>query len=658
MYGQNGQQGYGYGGQNPNQFNQGPVSYQGSPSPQFGGQPAPGYGGFNQGGYANPDGTMAPNMPYLGGPNVGPGFAGPGPSNPYQGYNPNPGFGGPQTGFGGPQPGVAGPNPGIQGPQYQNPIQGPNSNFGNQGMNQFAPTPGPNGVPGSIELKFRCENLRNRDTFGKSDPFIQAELVSKGQKINLGRTESINNDLSPTFQKTIPAPYNFELPQELTVLVYDSDAMTENDLIGRGTCLLNEVIANRTGSGHMITLGGTNGLGSGVVYIAYDKVPVSRKAYIFNICCSEVRDIEVFSKSDPFLRISRASDRAVPGTDPSKLSSQDWTLAYESEVKSNDLNPLFQEFIVNGSKLCRNNIYIPIKLEIFDYSNTGAPTLIGKAFSSVAKITAGERRFTTYDDQGRKGGDVIINQCQEIVEYDIIDYLRNGLKIGLSFAIDFTGSNGNPSSNNSLHHIEQGMNAYQAAISQVGKSLLPFDTDKLIPAYGFGAKIGGTYSDCFPLGTGACDGVQGLLQAYAQAVRSVELWGPTNFTPVIHKAQEAARQLKATNPMHYLVLVILTDGQITDFSETKNELVACADLPMSVIIIGVGSENFSQMDALDGDGGRLVNSQGKLASRDIVQFVELKKIAQNDYSIAEAVLQELPGHINLYYYKQGFSPKL
>ena len=45
-----------------------------------------------------------------------------------------------------------------------------------------------------------------------------------------------------------------------------------------------------------------------------------------------------------------------------------------------------------------------------------------------------------------------------------------------------------------------------------------------------------------------------------------------------------------------------------------------SDLPMSVIIVGVGNEDFSAMEQLDGDEQRL-SSGGRYASRDIVQFV-------------------------------------
>ena len=57
------------------------------------------------------------------------------------------------------------------------------------------------------------------------------------------------------------------------------------------------------------------------------------------------------------------------------------------------------------------------------------------------------------------------------------------------------------------------------------------------------------------------------------------------------------------NGQQYFVLMILTDGIITDFEETKSAIVSASELPMSVIIIGVGDEDFSAMEALDSDKG-------------------------------------------------------
>jgi hypothetical protein len=42
---------------------------------------------------------------------------------------------------------------------------------------------------------------------------------------------------------------------------------------------------------------------------------------------------------------------------------------------------------------------------------------------------------------------------------------------------------------------------------------------------------------------------------------------------------------------------------------------------MSIIIVGVGDEDFAAMEALDADKQLLKSSDGKVAARDIVQFV-------------------------------------
>ena len=71
----------------------------------------------------------------------------------------------------------------------------------------------------------------------------------------------------------------------------------------------------------------------------------------------------------------------------------------------------------------------------------------------------------------------------------------------------------------------------------------------------------------------------------------------------------------------YHILLIITDGAIHDMKETKDLIVECSLYPLSIIIIGVGGADFSNMIELDGDDVILKNSKGQAAARDIVQFV-------------------------------------
>jgi len=66
-----------------------------------------------------------------------------------------------------------------------------------------------------------------------------------------------------------------------------------------------------------------------------------------------------------------------------------------------------------------------------------------------------------------------------------------------------------------------------------------------------------------------CSGVPGIEAAYCKAITSVQLWGPTNFAPIINHV--AAFAQAAEN--QYYVLLILTDGAITDLNDTKMAII-------------------------------------------------------------------------------------
>lgn len=52
----------------------------------------------------------------------------------------------------------------------------------------------------------------------------------------------------------------------------------------------------------------------------------------------------------------------------------------------------------------------------------------------------------------------------------------------------------------------------------------------------------------------------------------------------------------------YLVLLIITDGAIHDMDETIRLIVKGADLPLSILIVGVGDDDFGNME-VDEEGG-------------------------------------------------------
>lgn len=103
--------------------------------------------------------------------------------------------------------------------------------------------------------------------------------------------------------------------------------------------------------------------------------------------------------------------------------------------------------------------------------------------------------------------------------------------------------------------------------------------------------------------------------------------------------------------MQYQVLLLLTDGAITDMPATREAIVEASEHPCSIIIVGVGNANFDAMNELDCDDGLLAvdpnDPRSKKAKRDIVQFVPFVKAMQMG-NLAEQVLKEMPNQVEDY----------
>ena len=60
--------------------------------------------------------------------------------------------------------------------------------------------------------------------------------------------------------------------------------------------------------------------------------------------------------------------------------------------------------------------------------------------------------------------------------------------------------------------------------------------------------------------------LSGVLEAYRNCIRQVQLYGPTNFSPIInHVARFASTYRDGSG---YFILLILTDGVISDMPQT------------------------------------------------------------------------------------------
>ncbi|XVF11389.1 hypothetical protein REPUB_Repub08aG0023700 [Reevesia pubescens] len=488
----------------------------------------------------------------------------------------------------------------------------------NEAVDMYLKSRGIDGLFSQIELSFSATNLRDRDVFSKSDPMLVVYIKERdGAITEVFRTEVILNSLNPTWITKYAITYHFEVVQTLLFHVFDVDTQFHN--------------------------------------VDVKMLKLEEQQFLGEASCT--------LSEDPFLVISKLVEGGIS------------IPVCKTEVLKNNLNPTWKPVFMNIQQVGSKDS--PLVIECFNFNSNGKHELIGKVEKSLVDLEKlhsgreGENLFLPtkvgHDYQNKiLKSKLFVDKFSETVQHTFLDYLAAGFELNFMVAIDFTASNGNPRLPDSLHYIDPSgrHNAYQKAIYEVGEVLQFYDADKRFPAWGFGARpIDGPVSHCFNLNGSSnyseVEGIPGIMTAYTSALFNVSLAGPTLFGQVINKAALIASQSLANDARKYFVLLIITDGVVTDLQETKDALVNASDLPLSILIVGVGGADFKEMEILDADKGeRLESSTERVASRDIVQFVPFRDVQSGEVSIVQALLAELPTQFLTYMRSRDIKPNL
>ena len=246
---------------------------------------------------------------------------------------------------------------------------------------------------------------------------------------------------------------------------------------------------------------------------------------------------------------------------------------------------------------------------------------------------------------------------------------RYGLEFELYLAIDFTYSNDKSDDTKvrGLHDTFKvdscEITEYSRCLEPVCKLLSDAGGVKKLNCWGFGGFLRGypyaSQDTLFNLSGNpaleTADTYEKVLEWYNGIKEVVKKQSSTNFAPIIDKLLRA-HQEKIKKPGEknlYSILVIMTDGQVGDYElkETTESIFKCLNYRVSIIIMGIGQGEFTNMRHLDGDSTDekpercSLQSNGKYANRDIVQFVECESLKDDHESIIKYALEELPKHI-------------
>lgn len=391
-------------------------------------------------------------------------------------------------------------------------------------------------------------------------------------------------------------------------------------------------------------------------------------------------------KSDPFYELSRKVNAA---------GGQTWDNVFRSETVKDNLSPDWKEMSIEISVLCGGDLDLPILVKVYDYESKGGHVLMGQFETSANGLvsSACSNSEIKMKKKGKDTGSIFITKAavsgvqapleQKVATMSVapapastrvpastpatstttykqqpnfVDYISGGTQLNVTVAIDFTGSNGDPRKPGTLHHIRKDgeLNDYEKAIKSILGVLAKFDHDKKFPVLGFGAKYGGVVRHAFQCGAREeVDGIDGVLQAYRGVFKSgLVMSRPTVINEVIqfaaNRAEASLEDAFESGGQTYSILLILTDGAVSDVASTASCLELVNDAPLSIVIVGVGNADFTGMKFLD--------DLRKPGQRDIVQFVPFNNYRNNPSDLSSATLREIPDQMVGYFQKHGIEP--
>jgi len=498
-----------------------------------------------------------------------------------------------------------------------------------------------------VELYLSCE--LDSDSY---EIQIDTYRVNNGKPSLLSQTEVMKGSNRLEFTKSILVDFVFEAKQNMRFDIMNVKDPSHPQFIGKVETTLSKIVGvgSSTASFDILSPQGSVGL----LHVKTEGVKQNLSYIEFEFCLKEIPKMP--PGSTLFFKLSRI------------LGEAGYVPIYQSDCIPYSSQPRWQKTRIRLVKLCNSDFMRPIKLQVYTKSGK-TDTIVGETTFTLSELINQEGvHLQLKNPIVKKSSGLALFEGLRLEEMpSFLDYIRGGIQIATVVAIDFTQSNGEPYNPSSLHAMNRdgSLNEYQRALRGISDILLDYDSDKRIPMYGFGGipnfpnLMCDRVNHCFALTGNEAEpyayGFEGMMETYKNALGHVRLSGPTLFHPVLDAAFKLAARNKSQGSNEYIILVILTDGQINDQERAIQSIIAAANLPISVIIIGVGDEDFEQMRILDGDQG-LYDSMGNKASRDIVQFVAFRDFERNQELLAKEVLQEIPTQIVEYYTSVGIKP--
>ncbi|OMJ73144.1 hypothetical protein SteCoe_28240 [Stentor coeruleus] len=354
---------------------------------------------------------------------------------------------------------------------------------------------------------------------------------------------------------------------------------------------------------------------------------------LFKVSGIELDRMDAFGLSDPYFKIKKRSPDG------------NWVKIYKSEIIKKTLDPAWDPFMLLDPEINIENSSLMLKFECYDWDWPNTYDFIGENIITVHDIFTQGFEFCVFKSEKKR----LKNENSGRIKFEIFEilpflqYIHSGIELNFTFAVDFSESNAN------LHSRTGVKSYYEQGIYGIGKIIENYDYDKKVLAFGFGATSKNestALKRCFTM-SGSPENpaviIDRILDSYNNTFNLIKSTKESYLSSILEKIME----MSEVSPPRwtYNIVIIMTNGKISDYNQVVDILNSACSLPMSVFIIGMGGGNFNDIENLTKCEFMHRDHQGRRIKRNMVHFSKFGDFSGDYENLVKNMMKQVPNDV-------------
>ena len=318
-------------------------------------------------------------------------------------------------------------------------------------------------------------------------------------------------------------------------------------------------------------------------------------------------------------------------------------LLYESEILEGINKSNFKNIVIPLSELAMDDNLNDNLLEI-NFKDASHSNELGKCSNPISQFL---KKEMILDLKGERKATII---CRKKNFNSFIDYLAKSVRLNVIISIDFSKQE-----ENNFHSMEFGTTNFGEILDNFASILSPYVEDKLFYVYGYGFKFNGQEKSnadlkMYPINhkpESEYIKKEEIVKNYLSFLEDIKFdESDGGISYIINKNNlKIKKDVEDYEVTEYNLLLLFTFSDIPEKNSLINDIILCSSLPISIVIVGLGDNPFTNLIILSNNYMYLKGDNNSKPKRECFKFISYNSCSKNIQKTIKDSLNDIPNEL-------------